>query len=98
MTPYEELIQKTQISAAILQREVDLSLLRDHLDISTAPTQVQQTSYVAETIIYIRTGHFNNLPRAFRRQLLLTLAEHRIYPIGKRYYTQAEKLVGITNY
>ncbi|KAH8693377.1 hypothetical protein GQ44DRAFT_717605, partial [Phaeosphaeriaceae sp. PMI808] len=56
MDSYEELVQKTQISAAMLQREVDLSLLVDRLDISTAPTQVQQTSYVAETIVYIRTG------------------------------------------
>ncbi|KAH8689268.1 hypothetical protein GQ44DRAFT_720494 [Phaeosphaeriaceae sp. PMI808] len=101
MDSYEELVQKTQISAAMLQREVDLSLLVDRLNISTAPTQVQQTSYVAETIVYIRTGtvqHFNNLPRAFRRQLLLALTEHGIYPIGKRYCTQAEKLAGIVNY
>lgn len=40
---------------------------------------------------------FNNLPRAIRRELLLALAEHGYYPVGKTNRTQAEKLEDIAN-
>jgi hypothetical protein len=40
---------------------------------------------------------FNNLPRAIRRELLLALAEHGYYPVGKTNRTQAEKLEDIVN-
>jgi hypothetical protein len=40
---------------------------------------------------------FNNLPRTIRRELLLALAEHGYYPVGKANRTQAEKLEDIVN-
>jgi hypothetical protein len=40
---------------------------------------------------------FDNLPRAIRRELLLALAEHGFYPVGKTNRTQAEKLEDIAN-
>jgi hypothetical protein len=44
-----------------------------------------------------KTQDFNNLPRAIRRELLLALAEHGFYPVGKTNRTQAEKLEDIAN-
>jgi hypothetical protein len=44
-----------------------------------------------------KTQDFNYLPRAIRRELLLALAEHGFYPIGKTNRTQAEKLEDIAN-
>ena len=43
------------------------------------------------------TQDFNNLPRAIRRELLLALAEHGQYPVGKANRTQAEKLADVIN-